>query len=32
MILENYRHTIDYKSQSAKETAKKNNLSDKGER
>ena len=32
MILENYRHTIDYKSQSPKETAKKNNLSDKGER
>ena len=32
MILENYRQTIDYKSQSARETAKKNNLSDKGER
>ena len=32
IILENYRQTIDYKSPTAKETAKQNHLSDKGER
>ena len=32
MILENYRQTTDYKSQTVKETAKQNNHSDKGER
>ena len=32
MILENYRQTTDYKSQTVKETAKQNNHFDKGER
>ena len=32
MILENYRQTADYKSQTVKETAKQNNYSNKGER
>ena len=32
MILENYRQTTDYKSQTVKETAKQNNHSNKGER